>query len=70
MIVKKVSCHFMNNNFEYRKTFRTKYEVIKRILQLDSRTNSDYLMCWTKKNLIHYYNDLLYRLERKRENGK
>ena len=36
---------------------RNKYEVIKKILKIDHKYDCDYLMQWTKKDLINYYNN-------------
>lgn len=44
---------------EYLKTARNKYIIIKKILALDNKYTSDYLMRWRKQDLIDYYNKLL-----------
>ena len=35
---------------------KNKYEIIKRILLIDNKYGCDYLITWTKKMLIDYYN--------------
>jgi hypothetical protein len=47
---------------------KNKHSVIKKILELDNRYTVDYMMTWTKKDLLEYYNKLI-RKERKYENG-
>ena len=44
---------------------KNKYEIIKRILKINDKYTSDYLMTWTKKMLINYYNSCVrnYNLE-------
>lgn len=52
---------------EYRKTFHLKTDCVKAILELDDKYTVDYLMRWSKKDLINYYNTLVFRKERKKE---
>ena len=44
---------------KYLKTARNKYIIIKKILALDNKYTSDYLMRWHKQDLINYYNKLV-----------
>ena len=44
---------------KYLKYARNKYDMIKRILKLDSKHTVDYMMTWSKKDLLDYYNKLI-----------
>lgn len=44
---------------KYLKYAKTKYMIIKRILALDTKYTSDYLMTWHKQDLLDYYNNLV-----------
>ena len=47
------------------KYIRNKAMIIKKILLLDTRYDSDYLMRWTKKDLLDHYNSLIIKLSKK-----
>lgn len=49
------------------KCARTKYDVIKKILKIDNRYTSDYLMTWTKKDLIDHYNNEIDKIYKNKE---
>ena len=51
---------------KYLKYARNKHSIIKRILALDAKYTSDYLMTWHKQDLLDYYNKLV-KAENKKE---
>ena len=55
---------------EYLKTARNKYIIIKKILELDNKYTSDYLMRWRKQDLIDYYNSLMRKKEKENAEDK
>ena len=55
---------------EYLKTARNKYVIIKKILELDNKYTSDYLMRWHKKDLLDYYNNLMRNKEKENAENK
>ena len=55
---------------EYLKTARNKYIIIKKILELDNKYTSDYLMRWHKQDLIDYYNNLMRKKEKENAENK
>ena len=54
----------------YKKYARTKYDIVKKILGLDSKYNSDYLMRWRKQDLLDYYNNLMRKKEKENVKNK
>lgn len=55
---------------KYLKTARNKYIIIKKILELDNKYTSDYLMRWRKQDLIDYYNNLMRKKEKENAEDK
>lgn len=55
---------------KYLKTARNKYIIIKKILALDNKYTSDYLMRWHKKDLLDYYNNLMRKKEKENAENK
>lgn len=45
---------------------KKKCTIVKKILELDTKYTSDYLMSWTKKQLLNYYNSLVIKLNKKK----
>ena len=55
---------------EYLKTARNKYVIIKKILELDNKYTSDYLMRWHKQDLLDYYNNFMRKKEKEHAEDK
>lgn len=55
---------------EYLKTARNKYIIIRKILELDNKYTSDYLIRWHKRDLIDYYNNLMRKKEKENAEDK
>lgn len=52
------------------KWIKNKYTIIKMILALDKRYDSDYLMRWTKKDLLDHYNSLVVKISKKEKTNE
>ncbi len=55
---------------KYLKTARNKYIIIKKILKLDNKYTSDYLIRWHKQDLLDYYNNFMRKNEKENAEDK